>query len=168
MSLEERFQASDSYLEHLDAILNDVTDPMLCMRYAGFLSVTAVTVFELSFKEIIYKFADRKHRVFGNHIRSTYERLNGKISINDITNSHIKKFCDIYLRRFKKELDSIERKSLSIGGGSVRSSYGNIITWRNKFVYEGQMPPTATYEEAIKSYLLGKNVLVCLEYSLRR
>lgn len=168
MSLEAKFSTSDSYLEHVDNILEDINDPLLRLRYAGFLSVTAVTVFELAFKDIVCGFADKKHPVFGAHIRASYERLNGRISLDDITKSHIRKFGDRYLKRFKTKLENEERRSLSSGAGSIRSSYGNIVTWRNKFVHEGQMPPTATYEEARKSYFLGKKVLMCLEESLRR
>ncbi len=168
MSLDEKFQTSDTYLEHIDSLLQGIDDPLLRVRYAGFLSVTAVTVFELAFKDIVCKFADRKHPVFGNHIRASYDRLNGKISLDDITKSHMRKFGERYLKRFKTKLENAERNSLSTGGGSIRSSYGNIITWRNKFVHEGHMPPTATYEEAKRSYLLSKKVLVCLDESLRR
>lgn len=164
---QNRFLAADQYVQHLDAIVPTIKDPLVLSRYAGFMSVTAVTVFELAFKDIIYEFADKKHVVFGAHIRATYEKLNGRISIPNIRGDHIGRFGVKYRERFDKILSELDEKSLRSGDGSIKSSYENILTWRNKFVHGGAMP-NATFEESKRSYFLGKNVLSCVERSLKR
>jgi hypothetical protein len=164
---EDRFLAADQYVQHLDAFVPTIQDPLLISRYAGFLAVTAVTVFELAFKDIVYEFADKKHAVFGVHIRATYERLNGRISISSIRCDHIAKFGSKYKDRFDQFLKELDEESLKAGNGSVKSSYENLITWRNRFVHGGNMPD-ATYEESKRSYFLAKNVLACVERSLKR
>lgn len=168
MSYSDRFLVSDQYVDHVDAIIDTIEDPLIRVRYAGFVAVTAVTVFELAFKDILYEFADRKHKVFGTHIRFSYDKLNGRIGISDIRNNHVVRFGERYHKRFERTLKEMEKSCLASGEGSITSSYGNLVTWRHKFVHEGDLPNTATYDEARRSYFLGKKVLECLDQSLRR
>ena len=98
----------------------------------------------------------------------SFERLNGRISLRDIRETHVPKFGDRYLVRFTALMEEAELESLRQGGVSIKSSYGNLITWRNKFVHEGEMPNTATYEEAKRAYECGKVVLDCVAHAMRR
>jgi hypothetical protein len=88
--------------------------------------------------------------------------------LKDIRKDHIPKFGEKYQRRFDSILDRIEKEKLRSGDGSVKSSYGNILTWRHSFVHGGIIPINATYEEAKRSYDLGKEIMHCLNDALRR
>jgi hypothetical protein len=48
------------------------------------------------------------------------------------------------------------------------TSYDNIITWRNQFAHEGQIPTHATYLEAVEAYEVGKQVIECLASAMKR
>jgi hypothetical protein len=152
----------------LDTSAQTAADPLSKNKFVGFLSVTAVTFFEEAFKDILHDFARRKHPVFGAHVKAQYEKLNGRISLKDIRKDHIPKFGEKYQRRFDSILDRIEKEKLRSGDGSVKSSYGNILTWRHSFVHGGIIPINATYEEAKRSYDLGKEIMHCLNDALRR
>lgn len=168
MSHTARFVVSDQYVQHVDSVIGTIQDPLIRSRYAGFLAVTAVTVFELAFKDIVFDFAEKKHIVFGNHLRASYDKLNGRISLSDIRNNHIARFGEKYKTRFDKRLAKKEKQSLTSGGGSIKSSYGNLVTWRNGFVHGGELPSTATFEEARRNYFLSKELFACLEDCLVR
>jgi hypothetical protein len=72
--------------------------------YAGFLSVSGVTVFELAIKDIFIEFALKKNKVFGTFIDSHFEKINGRIKLDDLKKSHIKQFGEKYLKKFNKKL----------------------------------------------------------------
>jgi hypothetical protein len=81
---------------------------------------------------------------------------------------YVLSFGDKYVRRFKQNVAKRERKILISKGKSILSSYDNIITWRNLFAHEGQIPTNATYAEAVDSYEMGKEVIECLARSMKR
>ncbi|UIJ72994.1 HEPN domain-containing protein [Aurantimonas sp. HBX-1] len=159
---------ADSYISHLDDAVDLVDDPLFKNRYIGFLCVTAVTFFEEAFKDIVIEFAKKKHPVFGVHIESSYDRLNGRISLSEIRKSHVIRFGEKYKKRFDSFLEIEEKSSLGSGGGSIKSSYGNILTWRNNFVHGGNVPSNASYDEARTAYNRSKTVFICLDRALKR
>ena len=132
------------------------------------MAVTAVTVYELAIKEIFTSFAEKKHKVFGNFTSSHFNRINGRIMKKDIEDRYIKRFGEKYLKRFKAKINALEKDANKQNKGSILSSYGNIITWRNQFAHEGDMPSTATYLEVKKSYFLGQELINCLAETMVR
>lgn len=167
MSYEDHFKLADEYLTHLDEAMDAIADPFIEGRYLGFVAVSAVTAFELAIKEIYQDFASKKHKVFGAYVNATTNRLNGRITTKDIR-EHISKFGDKYAERFKTRSQMLDRDWLKAGRGSVLSSYGNLITWRHKFVHTGKPPPTTNYEEVKKSYQTGKALIGCLAGCMTR
>jgi hypothetical protein len=168
MSYVDRFQLVDGLVSHLDAVIVPTLDPFLRTRYVGFVCVSAVTVMELAVRDILIEFATKKHRVFGAFCQDLYERLNGRIMLDDLRKNHIKRFGDRYVSRFVRLLDAEERRELSTSGRSVKASYGNLITWRNSFAHQGVLPPNASYAEAKQGLELGKQVLHCLDAAMIR
>jgi hypothetical protein len=134
----------------------------------GFLTVSVVTVFELSIKDIFLEFSSKKHGSFGTYCGNVMDRMNGRISLKDLREIHVRKFGDKYIQRFLKKLDLQERDSLISSGFSVKSSYGNVVVWRNSFAHEGVLPVNASYVETRKGYEAGKLVLHCLAESMTR
>ncbi len=168
MTYTDHYRLADDVIRHLDPIVSGITDPFLTSRYSGFVAVAAVTVYELAIKDIFIEFAEKKHKVLAEFTRSYFDRINGKIKVTVLQDEYVSRFGVKYVQRFKKKLALAEKTSLQINRVSIRSSYGNVITWRNQFAHEGQMATTVTYPEVIKSYQAGKEVIRCLAETMYR
>jgi len=164
----EHFQLADDYIGHVDDVIGAIGDDFIKSRYVGFLAVSAVTAYELAFKEIIFDFADRKHKILGSFARESFERLNGRIMVREIKETHVKKFGVRYVNKFKRQLDIKELDILKREGKSIQSSYANVIRWRNAFAHLGAIPQGPTFAEAKGAYECGKHVLHCLASSMVR
>ncbi|MFZ5652992.1 MAG: HEPN domain-containing protein [Pseudomonadota bacterium] len=164
----DRLQLVDGLTPHLDTVVVPGLDPVLTSKYVGFLCVSAVTVIELAVKDILVEFAARKHKVFGGFCQDLYDRLNGRITLNDLRKNHVKRFGDRYVTRFDRLLNAEEDRELRASGRSIRSSYGNLITWRHSYAHQGILPPNASYGEAKQGFELGKHILKCLDTAMRR
>lgn len=168
MPYVDHFKLADDYINHLDASLSGISDPFIRSRYVGFVALSAVTVFELAIKEIFCTFAAKKHKVLGNFTNVYFERINGRIGRDEIQKTYLKFFGEKYVDRFKNRLEKIEKDTLRSARQSVKSSYANLITWRNEFAHQGTIPANATYEDVKRAYSLGCYVIHCLADSLRR
>jgi hypothetical protein len=162
MVYTDRFRLADDFIVHLDSVVFGLHDPFLTSRYTGFVAVASTCVYELAIKDILFDFAEKKHKVLGEFTRRTFERTNGRITIDDIHSRYTRPFGDKYLQRFKDRVEEAEDIGLRTLRISIRSCYGNVIKWRNLFAHEGEIPPYATYEEIRKSYHIGKAVIWCL------
>lgn len=168
MSYIDHFQLADDYITHIDPAISLITDPFVLSRYTGFLSVSAVTVYELAIKTIFIEFASNKHNVFGAFTFSHFDRINGQIMLGLLRKKHIGAFGEKYIKRFDKLLEQKENDILNRDGVSVKYSYNNIIQWRHGFAHEGKIPSTATYEEVKNSYYAGKHLIECLYDAMKR
>ncbi|MFA6014115.1 MAG: HEPN domain-containing protein [Gallionellaceae bacterium] len=168
MSYLDHFKHADDVITHLNTLVPAITDPLLRVKYTGFVTVVAVTVYELAIKEIFIKFAQKKHSVFGNFTESYFERINGRIKTDDIKKEYLKKFGAKYVVKFKKKVDGAAKHYLTAHRRDIRSAYSNLITWRNEFAHEGNLNSTATYAEVVQSYEDGKEVIRCLYETMVR
>ena len=168
MAYADHFKLADDLIAHLTPTVLGIADPFLTSRYSGFVAVAAVAVYELAVKEILCTFGESKHAVLGNFTRSYFDRINGRIKYRVLHEEYVLSFGDKYVRRFKQKVAKREREILISKGKSILSSYDNIITWRNLFAHEGQIPTNATYAEAVDSYEMGKEVIECLARSMKR
>jgi len=168
MSFEDRFTLADEYLDHVDNVIISLPNDFIRSRYLGFLAISAVTAYELAIKDIVYMFSDHKHKALGELARSKFERLNGRIKLGDLRKNHIACFGQKYCDRFDRHLKFAEEASLAAQNGSVASSYGNLITWRHKFVHEGVWPHTATYDDLKRAYNHGKELIRCIDSAMQR
>lgn len=166
MSYTNRFIATDNLISHLNTIVGTITDPATQANYAGFLSVSSVTVYELAIKDIFNEFASKKNKVFGNFIERHFEKLNGKIKIDALKGNHIKLFGDKYLRKFNTKLQLKENNVFATSRISITTAYTNLITCRHEYVHNGS--PTLTINEVIACYNSGKEVIQCLDYAMKR
>ena len=168
MAYDDHFRLADDYITHLDVVMSGIGDPFIKARYTGFLAVSAVTVYELALKTIFQEFAAGKHKVLATFSSAYFERINGRIRIDVIKKEYTRRYGDKYSKRFMKKLQDCEKRTLQSQHESVRTSYENIITWRNEFAHEGVIPATPTYDEVKKAYTFGKEVIHCLAQSMRR
>ena len=81
MPYTDKFIATDNLIIHLSSVVSTITDATVLASYAGFLSVSAVTDYELAIKDIFNEFASKKNKVFGSFVQSHFKRINGKIKI---------------------------------------------------------------------------------------
>lgn len=168
MAYSDHFKLADDLVAHLDTVIVALNDPFIESRYTGFVTVSAVTVLELALKTIFLEFAQAKHVVLGTFCSRYFDRINGKIGLSAIREDYLSKFGLKYQTRFGKRIEKIEQHSLRTIGTSVRSSYGNLITWRNTFAHQGIIPPNASYAEAKRAYECGKQIMQCLAGCMNR
>lgn len=168
MSYYNHFRLADDVILHLDSVVNKISDPFIQSRYVGFVAVTASSVYELAIKDIFIDFAERKHKVLGTFTRNHFHRINGRITIDIIRDEYVQRFGKKYVENFKRKLAHSEEQFLRTHGASIKSSYSNVIVWRNEFAHAGNVPNTATYAEITKAYGNGKEVIKCLAEAMTR
>jgi|SRR5690606_21474295 len=166
MSYTNRFDSTDTLILHLIPYVNSLTDTSIKANYTGFLSVSAVTVYELAIKDIFRSFAEKKHIVFGDFVQKHFSSINGRIKLQDLKSNHISPFGEKYLKKFETRLSFKEKNILIHQKKDLRSSYTNLILCRHKFVHVGY--PTLTFQEVIDSYLIGKDVIHSLNEAMQR
>jgi hypothetical protein len=166
MPYTDRFIPTDSLIPHLTGVTSGILDPRLKANYAGFLSVSAVTVYELAIKDIFEEFAQKKHNIFGYYIQTHFEKINGRIKIDSLRNDHIKGFGPRYVAKFNRELDRRENSLFSAHRISIKNCYGNLIVCRHEYVHQGN--PTLTFSEVVTNYNYGKEIIHSLEIAMRR
>ena len=166
MLYTDRFIATDSMVTHLSSVTSAITDASILASYAGFLSVSAVTVYELAIKDIFYEFAKKKNKVFGNFVENHFSRINGRIKIRNLKEEHITQFGDKYLTKFNNILTARENSYMAISHNSINAIYNNLIQCRHDFVHKGS--PTLTMAEVINNYRYGKEVIHCLNEAMKR
>jgi hypothetical protein len=168
MSHEVHFQLTDQLISHLDKVFQESPDAFIQSRYTGLLAVSAVTGLERSVKSILIEFGKKKNVVLGRMCQHSFSRINAKIGIDYIQNDYVKPFGDRYLSRFKKRLKDLETSYLRSERLCVRSSYGNLLTWRNEFAHGGEIPRNASFDEVKTGYRCGKLVMECLAATMVR
>jgi hypothetical protein len=166
MPYTDRFIDTDNLLGHLNTVVTSVTDSTVLSSYAGFLSVSAITVYELAIKDIFNEFAIKKNKSFGNFVEKHFGKINGRILLDDLRGQHIKPFGDKYLRQFDNKLITKEANILISSRVSMKECYKNLIICRHKFVHGGS--PTLTYNEVVNFYQYGKGVIECLNLAMKR
>lgn len=166
MSYLNRFIATDDLILHLTPFVNGLVDNRLKANYAGFLSVSAVTVYELAIKDIFIEFAHKKNMVFGKFIENHFFNINGRIKLSDLKGLHIQTFGDKYLKKFEQKLIAREKAILTAMGKNVRSDYSNLVICRHKYVHAGN--PTLTFQEVLNSYETGKEIIHSLHETMQR
>jgi len=62
MSYTQRFALADDYINYVDSVIGAIPDDFIKSRYVGFLSISAVTAYELAFKDIVIEFAEKNTR----------------------------------------------------------------------------------------------------------
>ena len=166
MLYTNRFIATDNLIIHLKPVVGAITDTSIKANYAGFLSVSAITVYELAIKDVFNEFAAKKNKVFGSFVEKHFSRINGKIKIEHLKGNHIKLFGEKYLKKFDASLKNKEDTLLTTSKISIKSSYDNLITCRHDYVHKGS--PTLTINEVMDSYNYGKEVIHCLNEAMKR
>lgn len=166
MSYLNRFTTTDNLIAHLSPIVSTIRDTAIQSNYAGFLSVSAVTVYELAIKDIFTEFALKKNVVFGTFVEKHFSTINGRIKLDDLKGQHIKQFGTKYLIKFEKRLKIKEDIASTTTRKNIRTDYSNLILCRHKYVHGGT--PTLTFQEVLDNYQTGKDVIHSLYETMQR
>lgn len=166
MAYTTHFSLVDDVAKHLDEVVAGV-DPFLQSRYVGFYSVASAAVVELAVKDIIVAFASSHGKLFGDYCRSKYERINGKVSYDDLCKDHLKPFGQVYVKRFKRIVRAADYYFLKTHNYSVKKSYETLFTCRHSFAHQGLVPDQISFDDVKTGYVCGKVMLACLERALR-
>lgn len=157
----------------LDILITQITpfgqiqgiDPMVLSSLAGIVAVEAVTAYELAVKDIFEEFARKKNKVFGNFVKTTHVRLNGRIEYKDIKEM-VKAYGEKYHARFVANKEKKTQIVLASEGVDLVQTYNNLVECRHQFVHRGVM--TVTIQEAIIYYRIGKQLIIALDETMRR
>ena len=168
MAYQDTFQHADDVIAHLSGLIATVGDPLLSIKYVGFVSVAAVTVYEMAIKSIFIEFATKKHAVLESFTKNYFNQINGRIRPKHIKDDYVPMFGDKYLARYKKKLALNKDSYLQRNRRDFVNSYNNLITWRNDFAHEGRLSTTVTFAEVVQAYEDGKEVIHCLATSMVR
>jgi hypothetical protein len=163
-----KFDHADAIVAHFSALASPSVDPLITAKYAGFVAVAGVCVYEMAIKDIFINFGMRKHPVLGSVTREKFERINGRVSYKAIKDDYVSLFGEKYSLKFSKAIRTRSDELLRLNGRDIVSSYNNVVTWRNDFVHAAQVPATATFLEVVRSYEDGKEVIRCLNESMDR
>jgi hypothetical protein len=162
------FAHADAIVTHFAALVSPTLDPLIAVKYAGFVSVAAVCAYEMAIKDIFMNFAAKKHPVLGSMARETFERINGRVKYKALKDEYVPLFGSKYSTKFSNAIQRRSREFLRLNGRDIISSYNNVVTWRNDFVHAAHIPATATFAEVVRSYEDGKEVIGCLNSSMDR
>jgi len=167
MAYQDHFKLVDDVASHLDAAVEAV-DAFLQSRYVGFYAVASAAVIELALKEIVVSFAEMNHPLFGGYLASRYERINGRVRLEDITKEHLKPFGQRFQKRFNLLLKRVDRYYIPRMGYSVKLSYEALLTCRHQFAHEGNVPANIGYVDIKRGFEAGKIVMACLAKTLNK
>lgn len=125
---------------------------------AGLLVVTMAATYEACVKDILYSYASANHATFGQYVLLRYEKLNSKVSINDL-NHYTKLFSPSAAAVFKGNLKDRKQAIAERTGKDISKSYEQILEWRHAFAHSWAR--NTTLEEAASTHRLAKRVIYC-------
>jgi len=153
MTYSDKFKAADELIECMRSILSK-EDPETQSKFAGALSVSAVTVYELAIKDILIEYATIRHEDFGYFITKYLKRLNGRIKLSDLK-SEIDNYGSSIKAKFETEINKVEESD-----SGIQSCYNNLILCRHSYVHRGQV--TLSMPECIEDFEKGKKIIRAL------
>lgn len=165
MKIEDYFTQTDDIIAYITAHATQIENQLIAQQFVGFLSVAAVTVYELAIKEIFVAFAKKKHFIFGIYVENKLKRINGQIRYENL-HKLAGDFGEDYASTFKDNVTVAEKDSLRNKGRSILSAYNNIIVWRHVFAHKGEINRSATLQEAGIAYQDGKEIIFLLRSSM--
>lgn len=166
MPYKDNFIFADDLISQLNPIIKNLNNPYIETKFTGFLIVSSVTVLEMALKNIFIDFAKMKHIILGNFCDVYFNKIHGKIRLEDIKGDYLNKFGKIYKNDFISKLETLQENELLTNRISITDSYTNLITWRNDFVHQFKIS-NATFQDTIFAYECGKKIMDCLSDCLQ-
>lgn len=162
MAYTDKFKPADDLFSTFSSSINNFNDD-LKSKITGFLTVSAVTCYELAVKDILIDFATSRHVEFGNFMMNHLKRINGNIKIKDLKDL-INNFGDHYKSDYEDQLKSCEQLLPPPQRFSMRDNYNSLILCRHSFVHANNV--TLSFQECRDYYAIGKNIIKALSQTL--
>ena len=127
---------------------------------AGLLIIAITSSYESCVKDVMVRYSSSKHADFSQFVQNNFERISGRISIDDLhryTKLFGKEIDDSFKSHLKKRKKSVD----SLSGISIESCYKQIFSWRNDFVHAGKR--STTIEESMKFHRFAKMIIYCFD-----
>lgn len=165
--LNENFLHIRGLARDIEGRLSGTTtaDQRLRNELAGMFAVTIAATYEGIVREALIAYAGKFHSKYRNHIEKDFERLNARISVNDLkaysrrfglaewTGRGVKKNSTTFHRILSERQSVVERKFRA----DLVRSYENIFTWRNAYAHE--RTTSATFSDVYKAHKVGQYVI---------
>ena len=163
----DNFQATDEILAHMsNHVITNMADDHIKARYGGLLAVAAVTAYEMSIQDIFINFAKHQHEILGHVASNQYKRINGRIQLKDLRNTHTIYFGKKYKDQFEEFLQIAKDNYFKLKKRDIGVSYNNLIQWRHTFVHNATIT-FASYEEVVVAYQDGKEIIEVLNKAMQ-
>jgi hypothetical protein len=124
---------------------------------AGMLTVTMAATYESCVKTSMVSYASRHGSSFEEFVERNYEKLNSRISFNDLK-KYAKTFDDRICSRFVSIVDRRRQVAVRLTGKSPISQLDQLLKWRHDFAHAGKRQ--TTIEEAVNTHRLS-SIIIC-------
>jgi hypothetical protein len=137
----------------------------LSNELAGMFAVTVVATYESIVKDTLISYAGTFHSKYKDHVINDYDRLNARISIDDLrtysrrfglsewSGSGVKKNSTTFHKVLFEKRAVVERRFRK----DLVISYNNLFTWRNAYAHERATP--ATFKDVYESHRVAQYVI---------
>lgn len=132
-------------------------------QVCGYLSVIAVREFEIQIRNLLVSFATRCHGNFGHYVARDFEKLNGRIMIDDLGDK-LNRFDATAHQKFVRLHQQATARSLATHKLDAVNGYNSVILNRHEFVHKGNL--TLSLDEARRYIELSPSVIACVEQAL--
>lgn len=165
--VEENFRHIRNLAKDIEKLLDgeSIAEQRLSNEFAGMFAVTIAATYEGIVKETLIAYAATFHPKYKDHIEKDFDRLNAKISVDDLRSYSLRfglsEWSGIGIKKnsttFHKTLGQTKavverrfRKDLLI-------SYKNLFTWRNAYAHERST--TATFRDVYEAHRVAQYVI---------
>lgn len=106
---------------------------------AGLLTVAFCAAIESAIKSILIEFGSQQHALVAQWSKVRFEKMNGRIKIEDICSDYLLHYGKERVAKFKKFMEEQSMLRFSIDYRRYCESYNQLMTWRHKFAHVGQV-----------------------------
>jgi RiboL-PSP-HEPN len=166
-AVEENFRHIRNLAKNIENLLGgeSTTEQQLSNEFAGMFAVTIAATYEGIVKETLIAYAATFHQKYKEHMEKDFDRLNARISIDDLraysrrfglsewTGHGIKKNSTTFHKILSETQVRVERRFRK----DLIKSYENIFTWRHAYAHERST--LATFKDVYEAHRVAQYVI---------
>ncbi|MBP6379517.1 MAG: hypothetical protein KA312_03765 [Sphingorhabdus sp.] len=165
--VEDNFRHIRNLARDIESILdgNSVAQQRLGNELAGMFAVTIAATYEGIVKETLILYASNFHSKYKNHVEKDFERLNARISIDDLKSysrhfglnewhgTGSQKNATTFHRVLFETKSVVERRFRR----DLLTSYKNVFMWRNAYAHERSA--SVTFKDVYEAHRVAQYVI---------
>jgi hypothetical protein len=166
-TIDENFRHIRTLAADIDGKLTgtSVAEQRLRNELAGMFAVTIAATYEGIVRETLICYAGAFHPKYRNHVEKDFEKLNAKISLDDLafysrrfglaewTGHKVKKNKTTFHKLLDEKRIKVERRFRA----DMLLSYENIFTWRHAYAHERKL--SATFRDVYEAHRVAQYVI---------